>query len=411
MIRAILVAGFLIVGAAAHAAEAPPVLTGHVTSAAEGEMEGVLVTAQRPDSTISVTVVSNAEGIYRFPAGRLSPGTWFLSIRAVGYAIDGAVSGKIATGETADVDIALVPAHDLAAQLTNTEWLMSIPGTDPQKKTLLECMSCHTLERIVRSTHNADEFVSVLTRMMNYANNSTTLHPQKRLVQRQPKPELMRRAADYLATINLSTGSTWTYKLQTLPRPKGAATHAIVTSYALPRPTIAPHDVRVDKAGLIWFSEFGDQKLGMLDPRTGKVTEYPYPTRKRGSPTGALDLETDANGHYWLATMFQAGLAEFDPKTKKFKMWPMPKSLDNDTTQQSMVMPAGSRIDGKVWSNMVAQQSVIRLDLKTGVVETIDPFRNMPTGHDHAPYGMTVDAANNLYFMDFGDENIGTNVI
>ena len=49
--------------------------------------------------------------------------------------------------------------HDLAAQLTNTEWFTSMPGTAEQKRPLIECMSCHTLERVMRSKFDADAFV------------------------------------------------------------------------------------------------------------------------------------------------------------------------------------------------------------------------------------------------------------
>ena len=38
------------------------VLTGQVTSAAEGPMEGVVVTAKREGSTITASVISDAEG-------------------------------------------------------------------------------------------------------------------------------------------------------------------------------------------------------------------------------------------------------------------------------------------------------------------------------------------------------------
>ena len=55
-----------------------------------------------------------------------------------------------------------------------------MPGTAEQKRPLIECMSCHTLERVVRSKFTADEFVGVLKRMANFANNSTTTHPQPR---------------------------------------------------------------------------------------------------------------------------------------------------------------------------------------------------------------------------------------
>jgi streptogramin lyase len=394
----------LLLGGIARADEVS--LSGTVSSAAEGKMEGVLVSAARSDGTVTVTVVSDADGRYRFPPGKLAPGQYALSIRAIGYALDKAPLVTIESGKTAAADLRLAPAPDLAAQLTNTEWLESMPGSDQDKKTLLECQSCHTVERIVRSTHSADDFVQVLNRMANYANNSTPLHPQKRIAQRTPKAELARAAATFLATINLSAGPHWSYALRTLPRPKGAATHVVITEYALPRASIAPHDVLRDKNGILWFSEFGDQAIGALDPKTGKMTEYPIPVIKPNFPTGTLDLEPDGAGHYWFAMMFQTGLAQFDPATKTVRTFPIPAALNSDAAQQSMVMPRGISVDGKVWTNMVNRQSVMRLDLASGAFELIDPFSAAAPGHEHSPYGMVVDAKNDLYFMDFGDTNI-----
>lgn len=414
MLRGILAALLLLLGVAvARANSAAPALTGTVSSAAEGAMGGVLVSATRQDGTVTVTVVSDAQGRYRFPAAKLPPGSYTLDIRAEGYVLANATSVGVAPGKTAMADLQLGPAPDPAAQLTNTEWLESIPGQDADKKTLLDCMSCHTLERIVRSTHSADEFMPLLTRMANYANNSTPLHPQLRVSKRTPKADLARAAATFLATINLSASPRWNYPLKTLPRPKGAATHVVITEYHLPRDTMAPHDVLKDKNGIIWFSEFGDQALGAFDPKTGKVAEYPIPTLKPNFPTGTLDLEPDGHGHYWLAMMFQGGLAEFDIATKTFKTFAIPTALNSDAAQQSMVMPRGDAVDGKVWTNMVNRQAIMRLDLKTGAFALIDPFSELPppapgqTAPEHSPYGMVADAKNDLYFMDFGDTNIG----
>src|SRR5881409_4435248 len=60
-------------------------LTGLVTSAEEGPMEGVIVSAKKASSTITVSVVSDEQGRYRFPSAKLEPGTYSLRIRAVGY--------------------------------------------------------------------------------------------------------------------------------------------------------------------------------------------------------------------------------------------------------------------------------------------------------------------------------------
>jgi streptogramin lyase len=128
---------------------------------------------------------------------------------------------------------------------------------------------------------------------------------------------------------------------------------------------------------------------------------------KPGFPTGALALEPDADGNWWLAMMFQAGLAKFDVKTQTFRLFPVQPELNIDTTQQSLLTPSHFQVDGKVWTNDVRKQAVLRLDLASGKYEVIDPFKFTPKGRQHSPYGMVSDAANNLYFMDFGDENVG----
>jgi virginiamycin B lyase len=403
-----IVAVFLLLLGSGFARADTTVLGGTIASAAEGKMEGVLVSATKADNTITVTVVSDAQGRYRFPGEKLAPGRYALDIRAIGYVLDKPPTVTVAQGKTVQADLRLGKAPDLAAQLTNTEWLESMPGSDTDKRALLECQSCHTVERIVRSTHSADEFVQVLNRMANYANNTTQLHPQQRVVQRTPKADLVRAAAAYLATVNLSAGPHWSYALRTLPRPKGAATHVVITEYHLPRASIAPHDVLRDKDGIIWFSEFGDPAIGAFDPKTGKTTEYPLPGPKPGAPTGTLDLEPDGQGNYWLAMMFQTGLAKFDTHSKTFQLYPIPAALNSDTAQQSMVMPKGVAADGRVWTNMVNRQSVMRMDIATGAFELIDPFAGTPPGKgiEHSPYGMVVDGKNDLYFMDFGDTNI-----
>ena len=99
--------------------------------------------------------------------------------------------------------------------------------------------------------------------------------------------------AEYISSINLSKGDTWSYELKTLPRPKGKATRVIYTEYDLPRQTIEPHDVIVAH-GAVWYSNFGEQFLGKLDPKTGNVTEYPMPDPKAKDPHS---LAFDQNGN------------------------------------------------------------------------------------------------------------------
>ena len=144
-------------GAAALAQTDTPRLTGQVTSSDEGAMEGVLVSAQQLGSPITVTVVSGHSGQFTFPPAKLRPGRYALRIRAVGYDLDSPQYADLSAEQATTVDLKLRKTEDLASQLTSTEWLISMPGTADQKRPLIECMSCHTLERVVRSTFTAQE--------------------------------------------------------------------------------------------------------------------------------------------------------------------------------------------------------------------------------------------------------------
>ena len=149
-------------------AESSTALSGQVGSDEEGAMEGVVVSAKKDGSTISVSVVTDAQGRFAFPAARLETGHYTLKARAAGYELDGAKAADVAAGGEAKTDIKLKKVKNLSAHLTNAEWMMSMPGTDEQKRFLLNCNGCHTLERIMKSTYDADGFLQIFERMANY---------------------------------------------------------------------------------------------------------------------------------------------------------------------------------------------------------------------------------------------------
>ena len=64
-------------------------------------MEGVLVSAQKDGSTIRITVVTDAQGRYAFPAAKLEPGSYQIAIRAVGYELDGGATAAVEASSSA----------------------------------------------------------------------------------------------------------------------------------------------------------------------------------------------------------------------------------------------------------------------------------------------------------------------
>ncbi|HWH76719.1 MAG TPA: carboxypeptidase-like regulatory domain-containing protein, partial [Candidatus Binatus sp.] len=70
-------------------------LTGQVSSAGDGAMEGVLVSVKKDGASVTITVVSDDQGRYRFPAAKLSAGKYTLRARAAGYDLDGKPTTEI----------------------------------------------------------------------------------------------------------------------------------------------------------------------------------------------------------------------------------------------------------------------------------------------------------------------------
>jgi virginiamycin B lyase len=406
--RTVIAACFALFTAAAHA-QSPAALTGQVSSAEEGPMEGVVVSAKRDGSTISVSVVSDERGRFAFPAARLEAGRYALKARAAGYELEGSATADVAAGGEAKADLRLRKVKNLAAQLTNAEWMLSMPGTDEQKQFLLNCNGCHTIERIMKSSYDAEGFMQIFQRMAGYYPGSTPLKPQRlagKATRDVERGGSGRKTAEWLATVNLSQQQTWSFPLRTLPRLTGRSTRVIITEYDLPNPLIQPHDVMLDREGQVWYSDFGQMFLGKMDPKTGKVTQYPIPVVKPGWSEGTLDLEFDRDDNPWVGVMYQSAIAKFDKKTEKFRMWSTPKEWDSDAGQLGHIAIEGTHTDNKVWIKNSDGGHIYRLDLVSNQMENLGAFKDPRNGKRIGTYGIHSDAQNNAYLLDFAAGNI-----
>lgn len=389
---------------AARSDQASAALAGSVTSDIEGSMEGVLVSAKAVGSTITVTVVSDHQGRYQFPGTRLQPGKYRLSVRAVGYQLQDPGMVEVKANRTAQVNLKLLRAPDLAPQLMNAEWMLSVPGNEEQKRELFDCVGCHSLSVVVNSRYDAKAFVDVLDRMRNYGPPSSFIHGNRRPVRLPftvpPSPEDA-KFASYLSSINLSSSpdGKWRYELKMLPRPKGKATRVIITEYDLPRPESQPHDAAVDPEGMVWYTDFSRSYLGQLDPRSGDVKEWRVPVLKQGFPEGSHEIRFDKEGNPWFGMLFQAGIAKFDKNTEKMITWGLPPEHNNVRTRSGILVLSP---DGTAWTK-------IRSGLNE--VHQLDPKSNRYIASFPIPdagfYGVEIDSQGRYLYL----AGLGTGVV
>ena len=325
---------------------------------------------------------------------------------------------KSRPGVTRRADLKLVKTKDLISQLTSSEWLISVPGTEAQKNQLFRCAACHSLAPIVQSTYDEQGWLTTFARMRSYSEQAVLEHPVSLpyKVSVQPDPEF----AKYLSTINLSATSEWKYELKTLPRPTGRATRVIVTEYDLPDPGRLPHDADLDDKGMVWYNDFREPLIGRLDPRTGETKEWRMPPLKPDFPEGTLSIEFNRDGYLWIPRFRQGGYTRFDPRTEKFQDVARAAGV-----QRCARDPAASRRrarrdrvvsgrrepsdfqgrsgDGTRSATYPMYPDYHPDEKSSGIIQFA--YNATPTGH--STYGLAADSKSNIYICDIVGGNIG----
>jgi streptogramin lyase len=348
-----------------------------------------------------------------------------LTIRATGYDLADPGAVDVAAGKTATRTLQLQKARDIAAQMSSAELAASWPGIEAQKVPLVNhsCTYCHTLDRVVKFKHTAEQWVPVLTRMQTYFLDGTAVSGDRGRGAREhadmveaaaqnPNFGAQSKAAlgQYLATLNLSGGRTdLAYALKPFPRPKRAATRVIMTQWDIPRKDTVAHDIAVDANGHPWYNDQSRMYIGTLDPKTSKFTEYALPPLPAGRTGGVSDLEFDRNGGLWTMLTPVDGHchfgipAKFDPKTGKITFVEIANRDEVLGTQNPCGLHFAARApDGRMWFSNT--QALLRVDPATAKVDGTFLFNKgegVPPGR-HVGYQVVVNSKGNGYISDFG---------
>ena len=224
---------------------------GLVKSSKGDLLEGMMVQLISKTTAIRTTVFSNAEGRYEFP--KLDAGDYTLRIARpmefFPYAkdnvhIDGAAQlDDITLARMTNTEL-LPPLHDVAAQMTGAEWLLSLSGTGEQKALLTNyCNWCHSYQQIFRNHYDEQSWTKIIYRMTHGAGSPLVNIREPGRLSKDDEAKLVH----WLATVRGPDSPDPDFV--TLPRPQGRATRVVITEYELPRLDIATHDVAGDAQG------------------------------------------------------------------------------------------------------------------------------------------------------------------
>ncbi len=106
-----------------------------------------------------------------FPPAKFKPGQYALSVSATGYEVPNrSITVTVGSGNDESRSEARtrfrLPSWSIS--LTPAEIMNSLPGTPNKFDSVAECGVCHSMSRILKSTHDAEEFKAVILRMRNH---------------------------------------------------------------------------------------------------------------------------------------------------------------------------------------------------------------------------------------------------
>lgn len=155
-----------------------------------------------------------------------------------------------------------------------------------------------------------------------------------------------------------------------------------VREYPIPHGLYA-HDVWADPApgGPVYFSAQSGGKLGILDPRSGKVETVAL--GPGSAPHGVLE---GVDGALWLTDGGQNAIVRVEPRTRAVKAFPLPRDSGYANLNTAAFDGAGI-----LW--FTGQSGIYgRLDPRSGELRVFDA----PKGR--GPYGMQATPQGTVYF-------------
>jgi virginiamycin B lyase len=150
-----------------------------------------------------------------------------------------------------------------------------------------------------------------------------------------------------------------------------------------------PHTLVLDGRGNIWFTSQGSNRVGRLRMASEQVDLI----TPNDTPSNPYGIVIDSEGHPWVALFRTNSVARIDPETLEVTKF-------EEATTDSRSRRISVTMDGMVWY----------VDQPRGFIGRIDPGSGevrewaTPGGSESAPYALTKDGQDRLWFSETGPE-------
>ena len=394
-----LVIAALLVGIQSLKAQNSGSVQGVVTSSAGQPLSGAFVKLKNEERRLTFMVISQAQG--RYTARNLPPGKYVVQGVGNEFQSNWSAPADVTDSQPATVDLSLTTSRAPALPYA---WPGRQPGQvggegagneiDPadfpegagKQIALTKCSGCHPATHIVGLQADRQRWTETLNDMRLYMAGSTL---GLSMTDRESTVLL-----DYILN-NFAEGEggrAATSKPDPnsrLPRTllTGAATQYVAVEFEIPTPGTQPHEISVDSDGYGWVTQRRGGKLGRLDPETLSYTEIsPPPAASKNVQLNAIWGGAD-NKLWFMDVGPNRRWLAYDTKAKEFSSYDMTTKLRSGGAGGNTMR---DHPNGTVWFNAIGNNTVIRLDRKTGEFTGFPVPSGVKAGRSASPYGMAI---------------------
>lgn len=212
---------------------------------------------------------------------------------------------------------------------------------------------------------------------------------------------------------------------------EGQPTEDCYRVYRLPERSLQPAHLLVDRRGLVWYTAFWGNRIGVLDPDTGRVIEYPLPPAiGLGDPvwlvgSGPWQIVEAADGDIIFNEYFDSTIGRFDAnrlfdpacrsldaqgRNPCIREWVVPEVDLRDQTVHSIAFDAR----GRLWFTQDATKDTAT-DASLGFITAdgrqvvrLPSLGHFPADAVNASTGIAIDrATGEIYFCEFQRKRLG----
>ncbi len=353
-------------------------LSGRVTDPQGRSVIGVFVSARHSATGRTSYTLAQAQG--RFRIADLEAGDYEVKISDRGW--QGQVQRVKLTGtESVTVNLNVKPDRIDASELTSAELLPLLPDGDGKQILLSNCTSCHTLQKFVIGSWNADGWRKIVNNMKKVFGASVPDGNDDLLV-------------DYLSK-SFAPESSLQQAIEKIHLPPVKPMEVVYNAWDIPLQKALPHTVALDAEGNGWFTDPFGSRMGKLEMRTGKFKTWKVPT-PNSAPHG---ITVDKKGTIWFTERLQFEpankIVKFDPQTEIFKEYPLPQNVSGPHTLTF-------DRQGSLWISEYEGNRLARFDTETGT------FTEYPVPTKGAkPYGIDVGKDGVVWIAEIGSGSLG----